>query len=61
MRQCRKKTSVGYLAEALLKLEENPLPGKLEGMSLRIIQQCSLTMTFQRKILFANLWLFEPF
>ena len=56
-----KKTSVGYLAEALLKLEENLLPGKLEGMSLELFNNVSKHMTFQRKILFANLWLFEPF
>ena len=56
-----KKTSVGYLAEALLKLEENPLPGKLEGMSLELFENISKHMTFQNKVLFANLWLFEPF
>ena len=56
-----KKTSVGYLAEALLKLEENPLPGKLEGMPLELFNNISKHMTFQRKVLFANLWLFEPF
>ena len=55
-----KQTSIGYLAEALLKLEENPLPGKLEGMSLELFNNISKHMTFQRKILFANLWLFEP-
>ena len=55
------KTAVGYLAEAIIKLAENPLPGKLEGLSLELFDNISRHMSFQRKILFANLWLFEPF
>ena len=54
------KSSVGYLAEALLKLEKNPVPGKLEGISLGLFDEVSKQMPFQYKILFANLWLFEP-
>jgi len=54
------KSSVGYLAEALLKLENNPVPGKLEGISLGLFDEVSRQMPFQYKILFANLWLFEP-
>jgi carboxypeptidase PM20D1 len=54
------KSSVGYLAEALLKLENNPIPGKLEGISLGLFDEVSRQMPFQYKILFANLWLFEP-
>jgi len=54
------KSSVGYLAEALLKLENNPIPGKLEGISLGLFDEVSKQMPFQYKILFANLWLFEP-
>ena len=54
------KSSVGYLAEALLKLENNPVPGKLEGISLGLFDEVSKQMPFQYKILFANLWLFEP-
>ena len=54
------KSSVGYLAEALVKLENNPVPGKLEGISLGLFDEVSKQMPFQYKILFANLWLFEP-
>ena len=53
-------SSVGHLAEALLKLEDNPIPGKLEGISLGLFDEVSKQMPFQYKILFANLWLFEP-
>ena len=53
-------SSVGYLAEALLKLEDNPIPGKLEGIYLGLFDEVSKQMPFQYKILFANLWLFEP-
>ena len=53
-------SSVGYLAEARLKLEGNPIPGKLEDISLGLFNEVSKQMPFQYKILFANLWLFEP-
>ncbi len=53
-------SAVGYLAEALLKLEDNPIPGKLEGISLGLFDEVSKQMPFHYKILFANLWLFEP-
>lgn len=54
------KSSVGYLADALVKLEENPMPGKLDGVSLELFNEVSRHMTFKNKVLFANLWLFEP-
>ena len=54
------KSSIGYLSEALLKLEDNPIPGRLEGISLGLFDEVSKQMPFQYKILFANLWLFEP-
>lgn len=53
-------SSVGYLAEAITKLEKNPLPGGLEGISLALFDEVSRHMPFENKILFANLWLFEP-
>lgn len=56
----RSDSSIGHLAEALTKLEKNPLPGKLEGVSLELFDRVSRYMPFQNKILFANLWLFEP-
>ena len=56
----RSDSSIGHLAEALTKLEKNPLPGKLEGVSLELFDTVSRYMPFQNKILFANLWLFEP-
>lgn len=53
-------SSIGYLAEALIKLEDNQLPGKLDGVSLELFDRVSRHMPFHNKILFANLWLFEP-
>ena len=36
------------------------MPGKLDGISLRLFDEVSKHMPFLYKILFANLWLFEP-
>ena len=53
-------SSIGHLSKAIIKLEENPLPGKLDGVSLELFDRVSRHMAFHNKILFANLWLFEP-
>ena len=53
-------SSIGHLSKAIIKLEENPLPGKLDGVSLELFDRVSRHMPFHNKILFANLWLFEP-
>lgn len=54
------ESSIGHLSKALIKLEDNPLPGKLDGVTLELFDTVSRHMPFQNKILFANLWLFEP-
>ena len=42
-------SSVGYLAEALLKLEDNPIPGKLEGISLGLLMKSASKCLFSIK------------
>ena len=54
------ESSIGHLSKALIKLENNPLPGRLDGVTLELFDTVSRHMPFQNKILFANLWLFEP-
>ena len=54
-----KQTAVGILAEAITKLEQHPVPGGLEGLSLQMFDVLSRYMPFSSKILFANLWLFD--
>jgi carboxypeptidase PM20D1 len=53
-----KKTAVTILAEALVKLENKPLPGSLEGLSAAMFNEVSKHMPFGYRFLFANRWLF---
>ena len=53
-----KQTAVGVLAAAITKLEENPIPGRLAGLSLALFDTTSREMPFTLKLLFANRWLF---
>ena len=52
------RTAVTLLAEALMKLEEEPLPGSLEGLSAVMFDEVSKHMPFSYRFLFANRWLF---
>jgi carboxypeptidase PM20D1 len=52
------KTAVTMLAEALMKLEKEPLPGSLEGLSAAMFDEVSKHMPFSYRFLFANRWLF---
>ena len=53
-----KRTAVTILAEALVKLEREPLPGSLEGLSAAMFDEVSKHMPFGYRFLFANRWLF---
>ena len=53
------KTAVTDLARAITKLEENPLPGGLEGLGAETFDTISRYMPFIPKVLFANQWLFS--
>ncbi|MCH7742845.1 MAG: M20/M25/M40 family metallo-hydrolase [Proteobacteria bacterium] len=53
-----RQTAVGILAEAIIKLEKNPMPGGLEGLSLQMFDTISRYMPFVPRVFFANRWLF---
>jgi carboxypeptidase PM20D1 len=53
------QTAVGVLAEAITKLEENPMSGGLDGLALAMFDTTSREMPFSLKMLFANRWLFS--
>jgi carboxypeptidase PM20D1 len=53
-----RQTAVGVLAEAITALEQNPMPGGLEGLSLDMFDVISRHMPFTARMLFANRWLF---
>lgn len=52
------KSAVTDLARAITKLEENPIPGGLEGLGAEMFDTISRYMPFIPKALFANQWLF---
>jgi len=54
-----RQTAVGILAEAISKLEANPVPGGLEGLAAAMFDTASRYMPFSKRLLFANQWLFK--
>jgi carboxypeptidase PM20D1 len=55
-----RQTAVGRLAEALVALEESPMPGGLEGLSAESFDAIAPHMPFLPRLMFANRWLFGP-
>jgi carboxypeptidase PM20D1 len=53
-----RQTAVGRLAEAISKLEDNPIPGGLSDLSEQTFDTASRYMPFTYRVLFANRWLF---
>lgn len=54
-----KNNAVGVLAKAINKLEENPVPGGLQGLSATMFDEISRYFDFPMRMLFANRWLFD--
>jgi carboxypeptidase PM20D1 len=52
------ETAVGILARAITRLEENPVPGGMSGLSEQMFDTVSRYMPFVNRLLFANRWLF---
>ncbi|MCO4771380.1 MAG: M20 family peptidase [Deltaproteobacteria bacterium] len=50
-------TAVGILAEAVTRLEANPLPAHMEGPMAEMLATLGPEMDFGNKIVFRNLWL----
>ena len=53
-----RETAVGILARAIVALEQAPLPGGLDGVSGEAFGTLARYMSFDKKVLFANQWLF---
>lgn len=52
------ETAVDILAHALVKLDESPFPGGLDGAGGQMFDAIAPHMPFGKKVLFANRWLF---
>lgn len=53
-------TSIGILANAIKKLEDNPVPGGIRGPAQKMFEYVGPEMQFHMKMAIANLWLFHP-
>lgn len=55
-----RETAVGVLANALVKLQQAPVPGGLDGIAADSFNALARNMPFGMRVLFANQWLFGP-
>lgn len=55
-----KHSAIGILAEAITKIENNPFPGGLSGPTRDMFAVMGPEMPFHYRVVFANLWLFQP-
>jgi carboxypeptidase PM20D1 len=53
-------SAIGLLAAAVEKLEDHPLPARIEGATRRSYQYLAPEMPFGPRMALANLWLFSP-
>lgn len=53
-------TAVGILSAAIVNLEKNPMPARLEGPLLQTFESLAPEMPISHRLLFTNLWLFRP-
>ncbi|HEX2080523.1 MAG TPA: M20 family peptidase [Longimicrobium sp.] len=52
--------SIGRLSAAIRRLEDSPLPARLDGPTLRLFSRVGPEMDFAQRAVFANLWLTRP-
>lgn len=55
-----KQTAIGILSSAIDKLESNPSPARYEGATKQLFDSVSPYMPFKQRMVFANMWIFEP-
>ncbi len=53
-------TAIGILAEALVRLEKDPMPARIEGPSRALFETLAPEMPFGNKLILSNLWLLSP-
>ena len=55
-----RETAVGQLAKAVARVQDNPMPGGLDGVSESFFDALGRHFSFGQRVVFANRWLFEP-
>ena len=53
-------SAIGQLAAAIEKLEDHPLPARIDGATKRSFEYLAPEMPFGPRLVLANLWLFGP-
>lgn len=53
-------TSTGILASAIVRLEEHPMPGRIDGPARLMFETLAPEMPFGQRLILSNLWLLEP-
>ncbi len=54
------QTAAGIVAAAVAKLEQHPPAMRFDGATRQLFETVSPYMAFGKRLVFANLWLFEP-
>jgi carboxypeptidase PM20D1 len=54
------QTAVGIVSAAVAKLEENPLPARLDGPTRELFNRIGPLLPLAQRAVFANLWLTRP-
>ncbi|HEY7213736.1 MAG TPA: M20 family peptidase [Thermoanaerobaculia bacterium] len=52
--------AIGKLAAAIERLEDNPMPARIDGATERSFEYLAPEMPFGPRLVLANLWLFDP-
>jgi carboxypeptidase PM20D1 len=55
-----RKTAVGHLAEAIVSIQDNPMPGGLNGVPADMFETLAPYLPLKQRLMMANLWLFRP-
>ncbi|HEX7184179.1 MAG TPA: M20 family peptidase [Thermoanaerobaculia bacterium] len=53
-------TAIGLVSAAIVRLEENPMPTRIDGATERSFEYLAPEMPFFPRMILANLWLFGP-
>src|SRR5262249_10494336 len=50
----------GILSRAIVRLEENPMPGRIDGAVRMLFDTVAPEMPFTKRVVLSNLWLLSP-
>jgi carboxypeptidase PM20D1 len=55
-----RRGSIGRLSAAIQRLEDSPLPARLDGPTLQLFSRMGPELPYVQRVVFANLWLTRP-